>query len=291
MGIRRLTQTRGCAPTVSGFVAIGRAVLIIAAIGLSACGREQSAQEKATSDRVVFRDTAGRELTSDDIGGASGKVRWEVVDAGSIPAEASRLHTQAGEAGGRGDFPQALKLLAEAHRLAPDWAYPVYDTAFTYLLQGDSAKAEELYAEVDRMAPRGFFTAKTSLDCLRRERAGVLFPGFCKAFVTTEGLEDKDRKALLEGIVEKFPAFPPAWKELSTLREGDDARLQAIARGLEYDPDGETKGVLLINRALILDRRGDREGAIRILGELALDPRSTASTEALAKAMLAKFFN
>ena len=58
--------------------------------------------------------------------------------------------------------------------LAPDWPYPVYDAAFTYLLQGDSLKAEERYAEVDRMAPRGFFTAKTSLDCLRRDRKSVV---------------------------------------------------------------------------------------------------------------------
>jgi hypothetical protein len=46
--------------------------------------------------------------------------------------------------------------------------------------------------------------------------------------------------------------------------------------------------VLLINRALILHRRGDRNGAIQILGELALDPGSTLSTEMLAKATLAE---
>ena len=103
-----------------------------------------------------------------------GKVRWEVIGSDSIPAEASRLHGQAREAGGRGDYKRALSLLEQAHRLAPEWPYPVYDAAFTYLLQGDSTKAEEHYAEVDRLAPRGFFTAKTSLDCLRREHAGVV---------------------------------------------------------------------------------------------------------------------
>jgi len=270
------------------FVAVVRGVLVLAAIGLSACGRGQPVQEKASGPRLVFRDAAGRELTTDDIRGASGTMRWEVVGAGSIPAEASRLHTQAREAGGRGDLPQALNLLAHARRLAPDWPYPVYDTAFTYLLQGDAAKAEALYAEVDRMAPRGFFTAKTSLDCLRRERTGVLFPGFCKAFASLESMDDKAKTALLEGIVEKYPAFPPAWKELCTLRADEDARLQAITRGLEHDPDPETKGVLLLNRALILHRRGDRKGAIQILGELALDPGSTLSTEMLAKATLAE---
>src|SRR4030095_7700715 len=119
------------------------------------------------------------------------------------------------------------------------------------------------YAEVDRMAPRGFLTAKTSLDCLRRERAGVLFPGFCNAFASLEWMDDKaEKRALLEGIVEKFPAFPPAWKELSKLLEDEDARLRAITRGLENHPDPETKGMLLLSRASLLQRRGESDGAI-----------------------------
>ena len=239
--------------------------------------------------RLVFKDAAGRELTMKDLEGVSGKVRWEVVGAGAIPPEASRLHEEARAAGGRGDYARALELLDRAHRRAPDWPYPVYDAAYTYLLQGDAAKAEERYAEVDRMAPRGFFTAKASLDCLRRERAGSLPSGFCQAFASLEWMDDKaQKKALLEGIVEKFPAFPVAWKELSSLLEDDDARLRAITRGLEHNPDGETKGILLINKALILHGRGDRDGAVKLLGELALDPQSTLGTEMLAKATLAQ---
>ncbi|WP_437736377.1 tetratricopeptide repeat protein [Sorangium sp. So ce1335] len=239
--------------------------------------------------RLIFKDAAGRELTTKDLEGVSGKVRWELIGADAIPPEASRLHQEAREAGGRGEHARALEMLDRAHALAPGWPYPVYDAAFTYLLMGDSAKAEERYAEVDRMAPRGFFTAKRSLDCLRRERTGALPPGFCKAFALLEWMEDKaQKKAILEGIVAKYPAFPAAWKELSRLLDDDDARLQAITRGLEHEPDGETKGMLLLNKALILDRRGDRDGAIKILGELALDPQSTLATEMLAKATLAQ---
>jgi hypothetical protein len=102
-------------------------------------------------------------------------------------------------------------------------------------------------------------------------------------------MNDKAQKrAILEGIVEKFPAFPAAWKELAILLDDDDARLQAITRGLEHDPDGETKGILVINRALVLHRRGDRDAAVKILGELALDPQSTLGTEMLAKVTLAQ---
>src|SRR5689334_19402334 len=120
----------------------------MATISLPACGAEQPFQARATGAGIVFRDAAGRELTRDDLHGLSSTGRWELIGAESVPAEASRLHIQAREAGGRGDYPQALNLLEEAHRLAPDWPYPVYDTAFTYLLQGDSAKAEKQYAEV-----------------------------------------------------------------------------------------------------------------------------------------------
>jgi hypothetical protein len=138
------------------------------------------------------------------------------------------------------------------------------------------------------MSPRGFFTAKASLDCLRRERAGTLPPGFCMAFATLEFMEKAKKKAMLEQIVEKFPSFPVAWKELSNLLDDRAARLEAIARGLEHDPDPDTRGMLLINKALILDGQGNHDEAVAILGALALDPESTLATEALAKAMLAK---
>ena len=275
-------------------VALWRLLIGIAAVGLACGGGDDSTvsvDEKTMDERLVFREAAGRELTIDDLEDISGKgkVGLEVVGAGVIPAEASRLHEEARAAGERGDYTHALDLLEQAHGLAPDWPYPVYDKAFTYLLQGDSNKAEEHYAEVDRMAPRGFFTAKTSLDCLRREHAGFLPPGFCNSFATLEWMDDKvEKRALLEGIVEKFPAFPAAWQQLSSLLDDDAARLEAITRGLEHDPDGETKGMLLLNRALVLHQRGEVEEAVKILGELALDPGSTRATELLAKATLAR---
>ena len=102
-------------------------------------------------------------------------------------------------------------------------------------------------------------------------------------------MEDKaEKRATLEAIVAKFPAYPPAWKELSVLLDDEDARLRAITRGLENDPDGETKGMLLLNKAMILDHRGDHDGAVQILGGLALDPEATLGAEVLAKAALAQ---
>src|SRR5262249_52425625 len=154
-------------------------------------------------------------------------------------------------AGQQGDYERALVLLDQAHALAPGWPFPRYDAAFTVLLNGEASVAENLYEEVDQLAPRGFFTCKTTLDMLRRERAGTLFPGFSRAFIRLEWLNDRDEKmATLHGIVQKYPGFPPAWKELSTLLDDPDERMQAITRGLEGNPDAETKGMLLINQAL-----------------------------------------
>lgn len=239
------------------------------------------------AERLVFRDADGRELTVGDLRGYTGSVRWEVIGADDVPPQASRLHQDARQAGGRGDYARALDLLDQARDLAPRWPYPVYDAAFTYLLLEETGMAEELYERVDQLAPRGFFTCKSSLDTLRRERAGELFPGFARAYATTEWMAPQEKKGLLAGIVGKFPGFALAWKDLSMLLDDDTSRLHAIEQGLRGRPDAETLGMLLINKASILARRDDRDTAIAILGKLALSPDSTLAAEHLAKATLA----
>jgi hypothetical protein len=93
-----------------------------------------------------------------------------------------------------------------------------------------------------------------------------------------EGLDRPAKKRALEEIVAKWPTFAPGWWQLVILLEKDDARFNAIERGLDASPDAETKGMLLINKALLLARRGDQEDALRILRELADDPDSTLGT-------------
>jgi tetratricopeptide (TPR) repeat protein len=241
------------------------------------------------AERLVFQDAAGRVLTTRDLEEFTGQVDWQINGGHTVPTDAVRRHEEARAAGARGEYDRALVLLDAAHALAPGWPYPVYDAAFTYLLQGDTDTAERCYAQVDRLAPRGFFTCKTTLHCLRRERAGELPAGFCRAFTTLESLGDLPRKkAVLEGLVATFPGFAPAWKELTALLDDPDDRLRAIERGLAAGPDPETRGMLLLNKALVANQRGDRGAAIAILGDLALDPGSTLATETLAKATLAQ---
>ena len=105
-------------------------------------------------EHIVFTDVAGRQLSMRDLEGFTGRVRWEITGGDPIPAQAAALHEQARAAGRQGDYARALTLLDQARTLAPGWPYPVYDAAFTHLLQGNAARAEELYARVDARPAR-----------------------------------------------------------------------------------------------------------------------------------------
>jgi len=245
-----------------------------------ACSRNPS---RDSQERLIFRDANGRELSTKDLRGVSGKANYEVVGVRDVPDAAMRLHEAGRRAGAAGRYDDALTALAQAHELAPTWPYPLYDTAWTYLLIGDATRAEEKYSEVDKLAPRGFFTTKTALDCLRRERKGEIGPGAYKVFVLLESRSASEKKEVLNALLKKWPRFPAAWKELSTLLDDDVGQLAAIEKGLAYDPDGETQGILLLNKALALNRQGKKNEAVAMLGTLALDPQSTLGTETLAK--------
>jgi hypothetical protein len=78
----------------------------------------------------------------------------------------------------------------------------------------------------------------------------------------------------------------PGWLEWAHLAQSSDARLDAIERSLAANPDAGTKGMLLVNKAMIVAAE-DREAATCLLREIADDPASTAAAEALARERLA----
>jgi len=258
---------------------------------LSSCSKSDNASDpttQAASDdgatKIVFRDSSGRKLTESDMANATGDFDWSIIGSDNVPARAKELHEEARSEGQKGNYAHALELLKQASDAAPTWPYPIYDAAYTYLLQDDTKNAEQFYQRVDQMAPRGFFTAKTAVDCLRRERTGDLKPGMYKALVSLEWMDDQQEKlSILEQVVTVCPKFPAAWKELGVFRKDDASKLDAIEHGMSENPDDETKGILLINKAAILNRQGNRDAATKILGDLALDPESTLGTESMAK--------
>ncbi|HKV62857.1 MAG TPA: hypothetical protein VJO16_13140 [Candidatus Acidoferrum sp.] len=252
------------------------------------CWGKQSATSKETPV-IILRGADGRTLTTDDLRGATGTFRYEIIGREGVPAEAESLHQQARQAGGAGEYKKALVLLERASQLAPRWPYPVYDMAYTYMLMKDFDSARRYYAKTVELSPRGYFTAITALDTLTREKNGNLPAGTYMAYVSLEWIDNPEKKAgAVRQLVKSVPRFAPVWKELaSNLPDGDPHLLETIEKGLAADPDAETKGVLRINKALVLNGQGNHEGAIQLLGELALDPKSTYATEQLAKASLA----
>jgi len=241
----------------------------------------------ADGSTVIFRDSDGRTLSLDDLRGITGTVRYEIVGNFNLPAEAKSLHHQGRVAGQSRDYKKAVALLEQASNLAPQWPYPVYDMAFTYLLINDMENARRYYRKTVDLSPRGFFTAITAIDTLDREKSGDLPTGTYAAYLSLEWTHDLGKRSkIVHQLVERLPGFAPGWKELAAISENDAEKLLATERGLAANPDSETKGILQINRAAILQRKGDREGAVRLLAELALDPASTYATEHMAKVIL-----
>jgi len=260
--------------------------LLLLASLLGCNGKHNGMQNE--SHMIIFRDPDGRILTEDDLRGVSGTFRYEIVGNSQVSAKAESLHSQGRQAGASGDYKRAINLLEQAHNLAPQWPYPVYDMAFTYLLMKDTKNARVYYRKTIELSPRGFFEAITAVDALDREEKGELPTGTYVKYLSLEWTNDPEQKTeIVHQLLRAAPDFAPAWKELATLSGDDAEQLAAIERGLAAHPDGETKGILQVNKALILHRKGDHEGAIRLLGETALDPASPYDTEQMAKVSLA----
>jgi tetratricopeptide (TPR) repeat protein len=239
---------------------------------------------------IIFKDAAGRVLSKDDLKNASGKFEWEIRSGKAVPDQAKELHQLGRKAGERGDKKSALALFEKSAKIAPEWAYPIYDAAYTHLLMGDFSEALVLYKRVNDLSPRGFFTAQTALYALQGEAKGDFPKGTYLYFLSIEWTDDADKKAqIVDQLLAKVPKFAPAWKAKAWLDSSDNdaKRLGYLDNGLKCAPDPETKGFLLINKALILDRQNRKSEAIAILGELALNPSSPLDIEAIAKKTLA----
>jgi hypothetical protein len=219
--------------------------------------------------------------------GRANTYRWFIEDRDRVPAEAQEAHERGARAGAEERYAESLDLLWRAHQLAPGWLFPVYDAAWTYFLKGDLKNAERLYAWVDRMDPRGYWTTKEALDCIRRERAGEYPRGAYEDYTRLEWEERPARTAKLEALVKRVPKLAPAWKDLAVLRDSPADRMKAVENGLAAKPDAETRGRLLNHKANLLTASGRGAEGDSILTFLLRDPSTTMQTRAVAEALLA----
>jgi tetratricopeptide (TPR) repeat protein len=246
----------------------------------------QTATTKTNSgqDDIIFKDNSGHSLTKTDLANVTGQVNYEIVSNQIIDATAKALHNEAREFGQAGKYDSSIAKLEQAIKIQPAWAYPTYDLAYTYLLKGDFDNALKFYKKTDELEPKGFFTAKTALYSLEGEQSGKFPRGLYTTYMQIEWSDDTNKKLeIAKTITQKVPGFAPAWKELANLLNDKTERLKAIEQGLSKNPDADTKGILLINKAVILNENGKKEEAKQLLGNLIFSPDVTTGNIELAK--------
>lgn len=99
---------------------------------------------------------------------------------------------------------------------------------------------------------------------------------------------DAQRRSIIEQLVEKHSTFAPGWDAYVNIVTDPAERLRAIARGLAARPDADTRGSLLVKKAMTDWDLGDQASAERSLRELASNPAETLSTQASAQIILAR---
>lgn len=264
--------------------------LFVSLILLTACNDSTNTtnndRQKQNTD-LIFKDSLGHTISLEDLNAANGKLNFELKEDKKINPEAQALHNEARTLGQSGNYDQSIKKLNEAIKIQPDWAYPYYDLAYTYLLKSDFEKAVKFYQKTDSLEPKGFFTAKTALYALQGEEIGKFPKGIYLSYLQIEWTESLAKKMeIARTLTEKFPDFAPAWKELSVLLDNKEERMKAIEKGLSKHPDAETEGILLINKAVILSNSGKTEEVKQILGKMIFSEKTTLSTLQLAKLTL-----
>lgn len=244
--------------------------------------------EESVEPKIVVYGQDGQLLDIADLKEYTGQIGYEIEWGHVADPKAMELHEEGRQRGADGNYEKAQELFSQANQVDPLWPYPLYDAAYTFLLMGDSEEALRLYRTVDHLAPQGFFTTKTAIDCLEREMASTIKPGSYLFTIRLESLDDQEKKRqILESLLAESPEFPVAWNLLAPLLPDLPDQLEAIEKGLAANPDPSTQGSLLINKGLVLRRMGEEEKGLQIIGHLVADKGTTINTKALAQLILA----
>lgn len=205
----------------------------------------------------------------------------------SIPERARQLHAQGRKHGEAGEFELALRYFNEAALAAPNWPLPLYDLGLTFLYVKADNRALEAFTKLDAVAPLGLPGSKRILDSLRREQDGRVPEGTLREFLDIERLRDpQEVRRRMQALTQKAPGFVPAWQELAISAEKPEEAEKLIAKALSLEPDAETRGTLLIDKASLLWRRGETDAARKLLRELLADPTTLPATAAEARELL-----
>ncbi len=258
--------------------------IIVFTILTTSCQNKR--QTKKGKSKIEFTDMKGNKISKEELSKSTGTFNYEIFGIEKVSNIAKSLHNQAREFGQKGDYKSAIDKLILANKEAPNWAYPLYDLAYTYLLQDDYENALKYYQLTDEVAPKGFYTSKTALNTLEKEKKGEFTKGLYKMYLSLEWIDNpSEKQEMIKLLVKKYPNFAPAWKEYSNIVEGED-RMKAIEKGLSSNPDIETKGLLLVNKALMINEKGNFKKATELLTEIIFDKNTTFGNIEMAKFVL-----
>lgn len=204
-----------------------------------------------------------------------------------VSERAKQLHAQGRKHGEAGEFEQALRYFHEAEKAAPNWPLPLYDMGLTFLFIKADDRALETFTKLDAVAPLGMLGSKRILDSLRREKDGRVPEGTLSEFLAIEQLRDvQEVRRKMQALTQKAPGFAPAWQELAMTEEKPEEAEKLIAKALSLEPDAETRGSLLVHKAILMWRRGEVDAARKLLRELLADPTTLPTTAADARELL-----
>jgi tetratricopeptide (TPR) repeat protein len=232
---------------------------------------------------VSYVDSQGQTMQPEELAGKTDRITWEIHDGGDVNAEARRLHDEGRSAGEREDYDAAIELFTRAAALDSAWPYPVYDRAFTHLLKGEFEAALTDYRKSLELAPLGFFVAATAADLLSREIAGEFPRGLYQAFAMLEHMPVEQQRSVVAQLVDKYPSHAPAWVLHAGFLEDPSEALSAIEHGLAARPDPDTRGSLLVQKALTLHAKGASERALEILEPLMASTGDSLGAHAKAR--------
>lgn len=217
------------------------------------------------------------------------KIQTQLYKKDNIPEKAVDHYNKGRIHGEKGEYALALDWFKQTLKIAPNWSYPLYDMAYVLLFLGEWQKAYNLYKQVDKIYPRGFYATKTAIHTLSRETKNKLPGDTYKFFLTIKQEEDMDRKdELLDYLLDRCTEFAPAWLEKYKTVNSQNEQLFCLSKGLSYNSDPETKGLMLINQAVVFLNSNRKTEAYNILSELVFDENLTLQNEHLAKALLAR---
>jgi hypothetical protein len=159
----------------------------------------------------------------------------------------------------------------------------MYDRAFARLLKHEFDAALADYRKTLELSPLGYFVAATAADMLTREAAGEFPAGLYAAFAMLEHMPGEQQRHVAGQLVAQFPSHAPAWELHARFAEDPSDKLAAFERGLLARPDPDTRGLLLVQKALAIHASGQREAALEILDPLTSTVGDSVSTHVQAQ--------